>query len=518
MAMPMRRLVHEARHVGLTLDTGAVKALMQLSQCDAGDDLVRRVLRSVDRGTSDGAINASQIQDALECIKGADQDDDFIQVISAFDVPKVSYDPARKCFFKPTQKAQLLGDSQDKIAVYIDRYYLIHQRLRRKRGWYRLSTIDASSKEDVIELTELKAMLGVVGETRIVMGCITQIEDGRFSIEDLSASLRLDLSDAAVAAGFITENSIVVAEGQLQNNGCFKVMAMGQPPVESRETSLVAAKGVDFFGGPVLNSEVLLRSLHWQIENEQARVVVISDVWLDRPQTLDQLRIVLSGYEAEESPPLLFVLMGNFCMPNTGSTAAAPAVLRENFNELAAALRAFPHIRVNSKFVFVPGPNDPGGAGILPQPPLPAYFTERLSEELPSAVFASNPCRIRYGQKELIFFRSNMAHCMRRLCLLPPQDCRSAEEMFVTLAQTLLQQAHLSPVPLEAQPVYWQHDHSLAVYPLPHVLVLADSTASNTTTFEGCQVFNPGSFAEKTFAAYVPANESVELCELPEEE
>jgi hypothetical protein len=54
-------------------------------------------------------------------------------------------------------------------------------------------------------------------------------------------------------------------------------------------------QGVDFFGGPVLNSEVLLRSLHWQIENEQARVVVISDVWLDRPQTLDQLRIVLSG-------------------------------------------------------------------------------------------------------------------------------------------------------------------------------------------------------------------------------
>lgn len=54
------------------------------------------------------------------------------------------------------------------------------------------------------QLTELKAMLGVVGQTRIVMGCITQTEDGRFSIEDLSASLRLDLSDAVVAAGFIT--------------------------------------------------------------------------------------------------------------------------------------------------------------------------------------------------------------------------------------------------------------------------------------------------------------------------
>lgn len=47
-------------------------------------------------------------------------------------------------------------------------------------------------------------MLGVVGQTRFVMGCITQTEDGRFSIEDLSASLRLDLSDAVVAAGFMT--------------------------------------------------------------------------------------------------------------------------------------------------------------------------------------------------------------------------------------------------------------------------------------------------------------------------
>lgn len=51
-------------------------------------------------------------------------------------------------------------------------------------------------------------------------------------------------------------------------------------------------------------------------------------------------------------------------------------------------------LQANSKFVFVPGPLDPGGGGILPQPPLPAYFSERLAEELPSAVFASNPCRV----------------------------------------------------------------------------------------------------------------------------
>lgn len=36
-----------------------------------------------------------------------------------------------------------------------------------------------------------------------------------------------------------------------------------------------------------------------------------------------------------------------------------------------------------------------------------------------------------------------------------------------------------------------QHDHALALYPVPHVLVLADSVPSDWTTFEGCQVFNP---------------------------
>lgn len=47
-------------------------------------------------------------------------------------------------------------------------------------------------------------MLGVVDETRIVVGCITQTQDGRYSLEDLSASLPLDLSAAQVGHGFIT--------------------------------------------------------------------------------------------------------------------------------------------------------------------------------------------------------------------------------------------------------------------------------------------------------------------------
>jgi hypothetical protein len=35
--------------------------------------------------------------------------------------------------------------TQDKMDLYINRFYLVHQRLRRKKGWYRPAIVDAST-------------------------------------------------------------------------------------------------------------------------------------------------------------------------------------------------------------------------------------------------------------------------------------------------------------------------------------------------------------------------------------
>ena len=57
---------------------------------------------------------------------------------------------------------------------------------------------------------------------------------------------------------------------------------------------------------------------------------------------------------------------------------------------------------------------------------------------------------------------------------------------------TLLQQSHLCPLPLEKQPIYWQHDHALRLYPVPDAVILADSsTPAASFTFEGCTCLNP---------------------------
>jgi DNA polymerase epsilon subunit 2 len=106
---------------------------------------------------------------------------------------------------------------------------------------------------------------------------------------------------------------------------------------------------------------------------------------------------------------------------------------------------------------------------------------------------------------------------MRRQCLLPPREDAgsSAAAMFGHLALTVLQQSHLCPLPLVQQPVYWQLDHALQLYPLPHLLVLADASPQAMHRHAGCLVVNPGHLSEGLFACYVPAQEEVEMSAVP---
>lgn len=66
-----------------------------------------------------------------------------------------------------------------------------------------------------------------------------------------------------------------------------------------------------------------------------------------------------------------------------------------------------------------------------------------------------------------------------------------AEQQFEHLMATVLQQSHLCPLPLNQQPVYWQYDHAMHLFPLPHLLVLADGGGQAHTSFSGCKCVTP---------------------------
>lgn len=73
---------------------------------------------------------------------------------------------------------------------------------------------------------------------------------------------------------------------------------------------------------------------------------------------------------------------------------------------------------------------------------------------------------------------------------LPPAPLLKARK----LVKTLLDQGHLSPFPLTTRPLLWDYaPHTLSLYPLPSLLVLADTGIDPfAVTYEGCHVVNPG--------------------------
>jgi hypothetical protein len=168
------------------------------------------------------------------------------------------------------------------VRLYQDRYHLVQQRLKRNRIFRpaRFAGLGGGEGSSECELSELKSMLGVTGETRYVMGFLTQAsrgggqarkrgslaqrvrgqpaptcwlkpllvgrppellavacclsfgargtgpvqpEEGRYALEDMSARLPVDLSDAEQTMGVFTQNCLVVAQGELQASGVFKV-------------------------------------------------------------------------------------------------------------------------------------------------------------------------------------------------------------------------------------------------------------------------------------------------------
>jgi DNA polymerase epsilon subunit 2 len=67
-----------------------------------------------------------------------------------------------------------------------------------------------------------------------------------------------------------------------------------------------------------------------------------------------------------------------------------------------------------------------------------------------------------------------------------------------SLAFTILSQSHLSPFPVSIRPQHWSYASSLSLYPLPSVLILADSEAPPyALSYSGCAVLNPATIVRR---------------------
>ena len=321
----------------------------------------------------------------------------------------------------------------------------------------------------------------------------------------------MNLTKTVFHNGVFTENCFVLAEGSYDDS-VFHVTALGLPPIESSAKTRDYYGSINFFGGPsktcVAGSEKL-KLIQQDETNQDNMFVFVSDLWLDDPKVMAKFRTLLTGYS--ECPPYLFIICGNFLSKSLGVRQLS--VLKKHFTQLGNLIAQFPSLTETSRFLFVPGPQDPGPGNILPRPPLSALLTQDLRDKVPFCEFVSNPCRVQYCSQEIVVYREDIINKMCRNALHLPQQLTDVAPHFV---KTILSQAHLCPLPLNVRPVYWGYDNAMHLYPLPDLVVCADKYDPYNVVNSECCVMNPGSFSKNKFRfnVYWPASREVEECKI----
>ncbi|KAL2758663.1 hypothetical protein ACRALDRAFT_2058000 [Sodiomyces alcalophilus JCM 7366] len=430
----------------------------------------------------------------------------WLKVVGAFEQPRLHYNVAKKHYERETTKPSLLPPASHKTALFRNRYNVIHQRLLRNEAFQisavastRAPTLRRSlSNQQNHKITPVANLLGRHGSHHMLLGMLVVLPTGGLAISDLTGTIALDISQAVAIpedSAWFGPGMIVLVDGVYEEEeesvgkglsgssgvggtlgGRLQAFFLGQPPCETRRATLGVSgpdgKGqdntigggfgwIDFLG---VGSERALGSRMRKLEQRllprrpaddhdpgRGRIVILGELNLDQPRTLQALRKILALYAAEPEgqTPISFVLTGNFTQHavlarGPGAAGAGGSIeYKEVFDALASTLADFPTLLQSATFVFVPGDNDAwsssfgGGAAVpLPRKPAPDLFTSRIrrtfaaanadaARDVPDgqakpaegeAIWTSNPSRLTlFGPNhELVLFRDDVAARLRR--------------------------------------------------------------------------------------------------------
>lgn len=498
------------------------------------------------------------LEDTAQEVQGETQDgridmidpDKYFHPLDVFKMPKIIFDERRKIFEKlpESKKPSILAPPQAKPGYLAERLQIIRNVIMRNENFLPpLASGSARDRDAFMKLTSTANLLGRQGQRFLLFGMLCTSSDGRYALEDTDGMVGLDLEDAIPGEGIFTEGSMILVEGEYTAEERIRAFAIGHPPSESRETAKMLCGGVDFNGlGSITTQEEKALRIHEQ-NHASLSFVFISELHLDDEKTLQNFGAMLQGYVDADFLPFCFVLCGSFVSNQrsaTASTASAGKSIIERYQDAFIALGdllvKFPSIMNRSHFVFVPSHEDPFGTTTLPRKPLPKIITEKFIQRIVRANggnvssarrihFVSNPSRLVYFGQEIVVFRDDLlqrllGHTVRLKgdeSITAARDDATAAANVVDLKKflvsTVLDQAHLCPLPGWARPILWEFDHTLRLYPMPSALVLADKFQRYELTYEGCHVFNPSSFREGNFCwtTYYPANGKAERSEIP---
>uniref|UniRef100_A0A7S4FBD8 DNA polymerase epsilon subunit n=1 Tax=Chrysotila carterae TaxID=13221 RepID=A0A7S4FBD8_CHRCT len=534
-----KKLSAMCRMRGLELRPDATAPLCDLVN-SGGDwqNTLQELLAQLEKGGKGSRyVDAAAISTALSTINsrgggGAPA----LEVLDLFEMRAVEYHPERQEFISRPERASLCANAEARYTMLALRLALVEQRVRRHELFKSVALSHSVANQGMhLQLTSINALLGRKG-MHVVLGVLTEVEGGRFILEDAYSYIELEgVREAERHAGFFASSTIVLVEGEITETGTLFVKVLGLPPPELRSVSMASIGTCDPFGQYETGKTGITGSKTAQVSQtalEQSMLIVLSDLWLDRPSTLKQLEELLSGYEmvgnetvgsARKAQPaatfFTFVLCGNFSSPAKARGTMTRSETAAQFETLAQLLAKFPTLAYNANFVLVPGPDDPslGAADVLPRAPVPKLFTNAIAKVVRNLHSTSSPARLKFCGQEVVILREELLAQMRRCTVLEP-NYEVYPELANHLVETLLCQAHVYPLPVTEAAVYWRVDPALWLHPAPDVLVVAERSSQFLIPFNGTLAFNPGSFAgESNWMVYRPLERKAEPSSLNEE-
>eukprot|EP01036_Dinobryon_divergens_P024299 gene24299-32735_t len=522
----------------LTVSADAVLALISVLKTEDDIDgslnlIISELKERIFKGeVSKAIIDVETITSIVADLSASEEDiaNESIQLFDAFDSPKLVFDETQKTFKIDSKvKYSFFGPVESRANMYKERLFLTQQRLLRS-GQFSLKGLgkgvknSSSENKDIHEISTVESLLGSTG-TKVLFGIITQLEEGVWYVEDLTAVIPIDLSGAQTYPLFFTEGSQVVMQGELRD-GVFRVQVLGLPFAEDRDTSL-RALGINDNFGQGFSSAQMQNMQQMEVGLDDAMVVILSDVQLDKPMVLEKLSALFRGFEDSETLPL-FVLMGSFLSQPVSRSAGGRNKVIAAFDALAETISSFKRIAESAKFLLIPGPLDVGmgNSCTLPRRSIPVNLTGSLKNKVKHLTLASNPCRLRYLTQEIVFFREDLLQKMQRHLVVPltlPDDSDDGldsesrvPDITEQLVESIIDQGHLCPLPLQSRPIYWELDYTLRLFPLPHLLILADHAEHYTYAYQSCKTANPGSFSSDfSFIVYHPSKKGIDFSRVP---
>ncbi|PPQ77434.1 hypothetical protein CVT25_011016 [Psilocybe cyanescens] len=443
--------------------------------------------------------------------------DNHLFFVDAFEMPRWTWSAERGTFEKHSAPLTSSGSPETRVISLRDRLNIIKQCVLRNEH-FAPSTLPSRDRERLVTLKSTKQLLGRFGQRFLLLGMLTCNKEGKLCLEDADGFVELDFSTLDEPGdGLFSEGCFALVEGEYTEEATLEIIAIGQPPCEPREIARSIYGHIDFLGkGATSLLEDAQIRIRIREEIPELNFFFLSDVWLDHPQTLPGIQKMFDNCIENDFIPRVIVMCGNFTSKSIAHGNGRDVQrYQDNFDSLADLIATYPSITRSTHFVFVPGPLDITVNSTLPRRPLLSSLTGKLKTKVSKTHFASNPCRIKFFDQEIVIFREDLMSKMLRNVVGVKPDVKS-EDLKRFLVQSILDQSHLSPLTINIQPVLSDYDHSLRLYPLPTALVLADKYDSYKVTYTGCHVFNPGSFIGKslTFSTYTPAEVNSEECVL----